>query len=151
MKQFTYQYPVKQYFGKGCAEDALKKEMSDMGDVVMLAYGGGSLKRTGLYDKIRGWLEDAGKTVVDFGGIMPNPTYAKVQQGAEVVRKDGVDFILAVQQFRQMRYGIFAKIYIYRCLEMEITASVISLIGLVLIKNRSHSTLYIFTHCNYDI
>lgn len=96
MTSFNYQYPVKQYFGKGCAEDALKKEMSDMGSVVMLAYGGGSLKRTGLYDKIRGWLEEAGKTVVDFGGIMPNPTYAKVQEGAEVVRKEGVDFILAV-------------------------------------------------------
>lgn len=67
-----------------------------MGSVVMLAYGGGSLKRTGLYDKIRGWLEEAGKTVVDFGGIMPNPTYAKVQEGAAVVRKEGVDFILAV-------------------------------------------------------
>ena len=96
MEKFTYQYPVKQYFGKGCAEEALKKEMPDMGKVVMLAYGGGSLKRTGLYDKIRGWLEEAGKTVVDFGGIKPNPTYAKVQEGAEVVRKEGVDFILAV-------------------------------------------------------
>lgn len=72
MNSFNYQYPVKQYFGKGCAEEALKKEMPDMGNVVMLAYGGGSLKRTGLYDKIRGWLEEAGKTVVDFGGIMPN-------------------------------------------------------------------------------
>lgn len=96
MEKFTYQYPVKQYFGKGCAEEALKKDMPAMGKVVMLAYGGGSLKRTGLYDKIRGWLEEAGKTVVDFGGIMPNPTYAKVQEGAEVVRKEGVDFILAV-------------------------------------------------------
>ena len=70
MNRFNYQYPVKQYFGKGCAEEALKKEMPAMGNVVMLAYGGGSLKRTGLYDKIRGWLENAGKTVVDFGGIM---------------------------------------------------------------------------------
>lgn len=96
MNSFNYQYPVKQYFGKGCAEEALKKEMPAMGKVVMLAYGGGSLKRTGLYDKIRGWLKEAGKTVVDFGGIMPNPTYAKVQEGAEVVRKESVDFILAV-------------------------------------------------------
>ncbi len=96
MNGFKYQYPVKQYFGKGCTEEALKKEMLDMGNVVMLAYGGRSLKRTGLYDKIRGWLEGAGKTVVDFGGIMPNPTYAKVQEGAEIVRKEGVDFILAV-------------------------------------------------------
>ncbi|MCM1312051.1 MAG: iron-containing alcohol dehydrogenase [Bacteroides sp.] len=96
MNSFNYQYPVKQYFGKGCAEDALKKEMPAMGKVVMLAYGRDSLKRTGLYDKIRGWLEEAGKTVVDFGGIMPNPTYTKVQEGAEMVRKEGVEFILAI-------------------------------------------------------
>lgn len=96
MNRFTYQYPVKQYFGKGCLEDALKAELPAMGQTVMLAYGGGSLKRTGLYDRIRAMLEQAGKTVVDFGGIMPNPTYAKVQEGAREAREAGVDFILAV-------------------------------------------------------
>ena len=96
MNNFTYQYPVKQYFGKGCAEDALTKELPMMGNKVMLAYGGGSLKRTGLYERIKNLLESNGKTVVDFGGIMPNPTYAKVQEGAELVRQEGIDFILAV-------------------------------------------------------
>lgn len=62
---------------------------------MLLAYGGGSLKRTGLYDKIAGWLRECGKTVTDFGGIMPNPTYAKVQEGARIVREKGIDFILA--------------------------------------------------------
>jgi alcohol dehydrogenase YqhD (iron-dependent ADH family) len=62
----------------------------------MLAYGGGSLKRTGLYDRIVDMLGGAGKTVTDFGGIMPNPTYAKVQEGAKLARKQRVDFILAV-------------------------------------------------------
>ena len=96
MNDFIYQYPVKQYFGKGCAEDAIKTELKNVGDNVLLAYGGGSLKRTGLYDKLRRWLEEAGKNVTDIDGIMPNPTYAKVQEGAQLVRENNIDFILAV-------------------------------------------------------
>ncbi len=96
MNDFIYQYPVKQYFGKGCAEDAIKTELKNVGDNVLLAYGGGSLKRTGLYDTLRRWLEEAGKNVTDFDGIMPNPTYAKVQEGAQLVRENNIDFILAV-------------------------------------------------------
>ena len=96
MNNFTYRYPVKQYFGKGCFEEALKAELPAMGETVMLAYGKESIKRTGLYDKIHGILKDAGKKVVDFDGIMPNPTYAKVQEGAKVARENNVDFILAV-------------------------------------------------------
>lgn len=96
MDKFTYNYPVRQHFGRGCAERAIKEEMARVGQNVMLAYGGGSLKRTGLYDRIMGWLHECGKTVTDFGGIMPNPTYAKVQQGACLVRDAGIDFILAV-------------------------------------------------------
>ena len=96
MDNFTYQYPVRQHFGKGCAESAIKEEMTHVGKNVLLAYGGGSLKRTGLYDKIVGWLHECGKTVVDFGGIMPNPTYDKVLEGARIVSEQGIDFILAV-------------------------------------------------------
>lgn len=96
MNSFNYQYPVRQHFGKGCAENALKEEMKKVGKQVLLAYGGGSIKRTGLYDKICQWLEESGKEVVDFGGIMPNPTYAKVQEGARIVRDKHIDFILAV-------------------------------------------------------
>lgn len=96
MENFIYQYPVKQYFGKGILNEALKTELPNMGKTVMLAYGGGSLKRTGLYDRIKHILEKDGKTVVDFGGIMPNPTYDKVQEGAQVARESNVDFILAV-------------------------------------------------------
>lgn len=96
MNSFNYQYPVRQHFGKGCAENALKEEMKKVGKQVLLAYGGGSIKRTGLYDKICQWLEESGKEVVDFDGIMPNPTYAKVQEGARIVRDEHIDFILAV-------------------------------------------------------
>lgn len=96
MNNFNFQYPVRQHFGKGCAENAIKEEMKRVGKRVLLAYGGGSLKRTGLYNKIKTWLEESGKEVVDFGGIMFNPTYAKVKEGARIVREEHIDFILAV-------------------------------------------------------
>lgn len=96
MNSFTYQYPVKNYFGEGALHTALAAELPAMGEKVMLAYGGGSIKRTGLYDEIVAALQDAGKTVVEFPGIMPNPTYEKVQEGARIAREEGVDFILAV-------------------------------------------------------
>lgn len=96
MEHFIFQYPVRQHFGKGCAEEAVKKEMENVGSNVLLAYGGSSLKRTGLYDKICSWLAECGKNVTDFGGITPNPTYAKAQEGARIVREQGIDFILAV-------------------------------------------------------
>lgn len=96
MNTFDYHYPVRQHFGKGCAGEAIRSEMKSVGTRVLLAYGGGSLKRTGLYDKIRSWLDECGKQVTDFGGIMPNPTYAKVQEGARIVRENDIDFILAV-------------------------------------------------------
>ena len=70
--------------------------MKKAGSNVLLAYGGSSLKRTGLYDSIVSWLKECEKNVTDFGGIMPNPTYAKVQEGARLVREHGIDFILAV-------------------------------------------------------
>lgn len=62
----------------------------------MLAYGGGSIKRNGVYDEVMGILRAVGKTVVEFSGIMPNPTYAKVQEGAKLARENHVDLILAV-------------------------------------------------------
>lgn len=96
MNTFTFHYPVRQYFGRGCAEKALKGELENVGRNVLLAYGGRSLKQTGLHDKIQAWLAACGKHVTDFGGIMPNPTYAKVQEGARLVRENKIDFILAV-------------------------------------------------------
>lgn len=96
MESFVYDYPVKNYFGAGSVEQALTAEMPAMGTKVMIAYGGGSVKRTGVYDKIVKQLEEAGKTIVDFGGIMSNPTYEKVQEGAKVARENDIDFILAV-------------------------------------------------------
>lgn len=96
MNNFVYHYPVRQYFGKGCAEEAIKGELRNVGKNILLAYGNSSLKRSGLYDKIQSWLATCDKRVTDFGGIMPNPTYAKVQEGARLVRENNIDFILAV-------------------------------------------------------
>lgn len=62
----------------------------------MLAYGGGSVKKNGIYDELKTILENAGKTVTDFSGIMSNPTYAKVQEGAKLAKEQKIDFILAV-------------------------------------------------------
>lgn len=96
MNDFVYSYPTKVYFGQGAAKKALQAELSKVGQTVMLAYGGGSVKRSGVFDEICGLLKEAGKEVVEFSGIMPNPTYKKVQEGATFAREKEVDFILAV-------------------------------------------------------
>lgn len=96
MKEFIYSYPAKVYFGEGSAAKALCAELPKFGKTVLLAYGGGSVKSNGIYDEVKNLLENTGKKVVDFGGITPNPTYKKVQEGAALVREIGADFILAV-------------------------------------------------------
>lgn len=96
MNNFIFHYPTKVYFGKGCVKEYLRYLLEKQGPTVMLAYGGGSVKKNGIYDQMMDILAQAGKTVVEFGGIMPNPTYAKVQEGGALCREHGVDFILAV-------------------------------------------------------
>ena len=96
MNSFTYSYPIKTYFGEDTAKESLPSELAKYGNTIMLAYGGGSVKKVGIFDEITDILENAGKTVIEFGGIMPNPTYAKVQEGAKLAREKGVDFIIAV-------------------------------------------------------
>ena len=96
MKEFVYEYPTKVYFGEGAAKEHLAGAAAAYGKNVMLAYGGGSVKKNGIYDEIKGILEGAGKKVIDFSGIMSNPTYAKVQEGAALAKKEKIDFILAV-------------------------------------------------------
>ena len=96
MNPFTYSYPVKVYFGEKAAEKNLSVELSKVGPNVMLAYGGGSIKKNGVYDGLMRILKDAGKIVTEFTGIMSNPTYAKVQEGAALAKEKNIDFILAV-------------------------------------------------------
>ncbi len=96
MNKFTYSYPTKVYFGKGSAKDALTQELNQYGDTVLLAYGGGSIKKNGIYEEILELLKESNKTVIEFAGIMSNPTYKKVQEGVKIVKEHEIDFILAV-------------------------------------------------------
>ena len=96
MQKFVYEYATKVYFGEGAAKEHLAAAVSGYGANVMLAYGGGSVKKNGIYDEVKKILEDAGKKVFDFNGIMSNPTYAKVQEGAKLAKENQIDFILAV-------------------------------------------------------
>ena len=96
MQKFVYEYATKIYFGEGAAREHLAEAVSGYGKNVMLAYGGGSVKKNGIYDELKTILENAGKTVTDFSGIMSNPTYAKVQEGAKLAKEQKIDFILAV-------------------------------------------------------
>lgn len=95
MNNFIFQNATKVYFGKGVAKEYLKDRTASA-QTILLAYGGGSIKRNGIYDEITGIFNDAGKTIVEFSGIMANPTYAKVQEGAKLARENNVDMILAV-------------------------------------------------------
>lgn len=95
MNNFIFQNSTRVYFGKGCVKEYLAC-LTKGANTILLAYGGGSIKRSGVYDEIIEILRDAGKTVVEFPGIMSNPTYAKVQAGAKLARARGVEMILAV-------------------------------------------------------
>ena len=96
MNNFIFENKTKVYFGKGGVKEYLGCLLGNYGETVMLAYGGGSIKRNGVYDEIMGILNAAGKRIVEFSGIMSNPTYAKVQEGAKLARENHVDLILAV-------------------------------------------------------
>lgn len=96
MNNFIFQNLTKVYFGKGCVKEYLASLIENCGDTVMLAYGGGSIKRNGIYDEITGILEKNGKKVVEFSGIVANPTYAKVCEGAKLAKENHADVILAV-------------------------------------------------------
>ena len=96
MNNFIFENKTKVYFGKGGVKEYLGGLLANFGETVMLAYGGGSIKRNGVYDEIMGILNAAGKRIVEFSGIMSNPTYQKVQDGAKLARENHVDLILAV-------------------------------------------------------
>ena len=96
MNNFIFENKTKVYFGKDGVKEYLGCLLKNYGETVMLAYGGGSIKRNGVYDEIVGILNAAGKRIVEFSGIMSNPTYAKVQEGAKIARENNVDLILAV-------------------------------------------------------
>ena len=92
---FKYHNPTKLYFGENALQ-YLSDELKNYGPTVMLSYGGGSIKRNGIYDAVVSALKAAGKTIVEDAGVMPNPTVEKMYEGCRLVRENNVDLILAV-------------------------------------------------------
>lgn len=92
---FIYSNPTKLYFGKDSL-NYLKTELENYGKNIMLVYGGGSVKKNGIYDKVVEILKSSGKTIIEDSGVMPNPTVDKLYEGCEIARENDVDLILAV-------------------------------------------------------
>ena len=92
---FSYHNPTKLYFGEDSLS-FLKGELAAYGKNVLLVYGGGSIKKNGLYDEIIAVLNDCGKNVAEVSGVMPNPTAEKLREGVKTAKAHGTEFILAV-------------------------------------------------------
>ena len=96
MRDFNYYAPTEVVFGKQSEEQVALMVKKYGGTKVLVHYGGQSAVRSGLLDKICGLLSEAGIPYVQLGGVVPNPRLSLAQQGIELCRKEGVDFILAV-------------------------------------------------------
>ena len=92
---FTYCNPTKLYFGEDSLSN-LSKELEKYGQYVVLIYGGGSIKKNGIYDEVMAILKEEGKNIAEIAGVMPNPTVDKLYEGVAIARKHKADFLLAV-------------------------------------------------------
>lgn len=95
MKDFVFHNKTKIYFGKNQLGH-LHEEIAILGKKVLLVYGGGSIKKIGLYGKVLTELEKAGMTVFELPGVEPNPRHTTVNKGASICKKEGIDVLLAV-------------------------------------------------------
>lgn len=95
MENFNYNIPTKIYFGEGKIE-VLGKQIKKYGSKVLLAYGGGSIKKTGVYDDVVKELKENDIPYFELSGIEPNPRTTSVEKGVEICRENDIDFILAV-------------------------------------------------------
>lgn len=93
--EIIYSNPTKLYFGEKSL-DNLAAELKNYSDNVLLVYGGGSIKKNGIYDKVVAILKECGKNITEDGGVMPNPTAAKLKDGCERAKAGKIGFILAV-------------------------------------------------------
>ncbi len=96
MENFTFYSPTKFVFGKGMEKEAGKLVREFGGSKVLIHYGGGSVVRSGLLDRVKASLDEAGITYIELGGVKPNPRSGLVYEGIDLCRKENVDFILAV-------------------------------------------------------
>lgn len=92
---FVYDIPVRVYFGRDQLRN-LVPELKKYGNKVLMTYGGGSIKRIGLYDKVVGLIKEAGMELYELGGIEPNPRVSSVREGARICKEHGVEVLLAV-------------------------------------------------------
>lgn len=95
MQNFTFWNPTKLIFGKGQLEQ-IKKEIPLYGQKVLVVYGGGSIKRSGLYDKVINLLKEIDAQVFELPGVEPNPRITTARMGVEICKKEGIDVLLAV-------------------------------------------------------
>ncbi|PEJ10093.1 iron-containing alcohol dehydrogenase [Bacillus wiedmannii] len=95
MQNFVFRNPTKLIFGKGQLEQ-LKTEIPQFGKKVLLVYGGGSIKRNGVYDNVLSILKDINAEVFELTGVEPNPRVSTVKKGIQICKENGVEFILAV-------------------------------------------------------
>lgn len=95
MNAFSFYNPVKLIFGKGQLE-AVKKELPQYGKKVLVVYGGGSIKKNGLYDEVMTTLAEAELEVFELGGVEPNPRISTARKGIEICKTEGIDMLLAV-------------------------------------------------------
>lgn len=109
---FIYSNPTTLYFGDEVKPNLINA-LAGYGKRVLLTYGGGSIKRNGVYDDVMTALKEAGKEVIELSGVMPNPTYEKLLEGADVVRTNDIDLILAVGGGSTVDYckGVSAAAY----------------------------------------
>lgn len=96
MENFTFYAPTYFDFGRGAESHVAERIRQFGGTKVLFHYGGGSIRTSGLYDRVKDCLDEAGIPFVELGGVKPNPRSGLVYQGIELCRKEGVDFILAV-------------------------------------------------------
>ena len=96
MNNFVFENSSNVYFGEGCVKEYLSNILSAYGDTVMLCYGGGSIKKNGIYDEIITILKKENKAVVEFSGIPSNPPCNKVLEGVKHAKDSNADLILAV-------------------------------------------------------
>lgn len=109
---FSYSNPTKLHFGEDSL-NYLHEELPKYGKNVQLVYGGGSIKKNGIYNKVMEILKENGKNVFEDGGVMPNPTVEKLYEGVKIAREHKVDFILAVGGGSVCDYAKAVSISVY--------------------------------------